>query len=124
MRRKRKNRKGAISEEEAVELLTELYDAGHNMADYIVERLLGPELSRDEREEIVQMGFLKLADKAEALRGMTPAARMRTVGECMWKTAFVVSEQRSEAQAKQRAEEEKSEEKEKGRQDEDPAHET
>lgn len=128
MKRKRKNKKGAVSEEEAVEFLMELYDAGHNMADCIVEKLLGPEMSRDEREEIVQAGFLKLADKVEALKGMTPAAQMRTLGECMWKTAFVVSEQRKEDSMKPPVKEEESEEKEKdqdeGKQDEDPAHET
>ena len=69
-----------------------LYDKGHNVADYIVEKLLGSELSRDEREEIVQEGFVRLADDIDALRRMTPAERMNALCECMCKTVIAASE--------------------------------
>lgn len=69
-----------------------LYDKGHNVADYIVEKLSGSELSRDEREEIIQEGFLRLADDIDALRQMTPAERMNVLCECMCKTAIAAGE--------------------------------
>ena len=69
-----------------------LYDKGHNVADYIVEKLSDPELSRDEREEIVQEGFLRLAEDIDVLRRMTLAERINALCECMCRTVLATSE--------------------------------
>ena len=64
-----RNRKQPIDgDEEANELLTMLYKKGHNLADYIVEQILGEQIGRDEREDLVQDGFLRLIRNVEKLK--------------------------------------------------------
>lgn len=61
---------------EAQEIIAELYDIGHNLADFTIAQVLGNQLSREEREDLVQEGFLRLVSHVDALKKRTLGERM------------------------------------------------
>ncbi len=84
-----RNRKQPIDgDEEANELLTMLYKKGHNLADYIVEQILGEQIGRDEREDLVQDGFLRLIRNVEKLKLLCLEEQLSYMCKAMQSVAF------------------------------------
>ncbi len=75
-------------DEEANELLTMLYKRGHNLADYIVEQILGEQIGRDEREDLVQDGFLRLIRNVEKLKLLCLEEQLSYMCKAMQSVAF------------------------------------
>ena len=58
-----------VADEEAKRIIMTLYDKGYGLAVYMIERILGTQLARETKEDLVQEGFLKLVSYVERLRG-------------------------------------------------------
>lgn len=58
-------------DEEAKRIIMTLYDKGYGLAVYMIERILGTQLAREIKEDLVQEGFLKLVGHVEQLRERT-----------------------------------------------------
>lgn len=87
MKRKKIYRKDVLEEEKAKKILIELYKAGHGLADYTVERVLGKDSVREEREEIIQEAFVALAEDVEKLERMSLEKKLQYMSTIVWKTA-------------------------------------
>ena len=75
--RKKMLYKGEILEDEqAKEIIEELYHKGHNMADRVIEQVLGGQLGREEREDLIQEGFLRMIVHVEALKDRSLGERL------------------------------------------------
>lgn len=61
------HKKDVLVDAEAKRVIAELYDKGHGLADYAIEQVLGKQLSKGEREDLIQEGFLRLIIRAETL---------------------------------------------------------
>jgi RNA polymerase sigma-70 factor (ECF subfamily) len=61
-------REEILLDEEAQEIITELYETGHGLADFAIEQILGTQLSKMEREDLVQDGFVRMITHVESLR--------------------------------------------------------
>ena len=61
------HRKDVLVDAEAKRVIAELYDKGHGLADYAIEQVLGKQLSKCEREDLIQEGFVRLIIRAETL---------------------------------------------------------
>ena len=88
MKRRRINRKDILEDEKAEQILLELYKVGHGLADQIVERVLGTDTDRDEREEIIQNTLIGLAAEAEKLERMNLEKRLQYMSTMIWKAAI------------------------------------
>lgn len=60
--------KEMLGETEANQIITELYDKGHGLATLVIEQVLTTQVNKDEREDLIQEGFLRLIIHVEKLR--------------------------------------------------------
>lgn len=65
---RKKEWQSIAGDEEAKELVVMLYKRGHNLADYLVEQILKEQIGRDEREDIIHNGFVRLIRNVETLK--------------------------------------------------------
>lgn len=65
-----------LGDREAEQIITELYEKGHNMADRTIEEILGTQLSREEREDLLQEGMLRMIIHVEDLKKRNLAERL------------------------------------------------
>lgn len=75
--------RGVLDDEEAEQIITELYEKGHNMADRTIEEILGPQIRREDREDLLQEGFLKMIIHVEALKKRTLSERFSYMRSAM-----------------------------------------
>lgn len=68
--------KGILDNDEARAIITELYEEGHRIADQVIEQIMGNQMSREEREDMIQDGFLRLIIHAESLKEKNMQQRM------------------------------------------------
>lgn len=85
---KREKEAPLTGDEEARELLTLLYKKGHNLADYIIEQILGEQIGRDEREDLIHDGFVRLIRHARTLKNMGMEERMSYLHKAMRSVAL------------------------------------
>ena len=70
-------RKGEIlGDNEAREIIEELYRKGHNLADHVIEQILGNQVDRAGREDLIQEGFLRMIIHVEALKDRSLGERL------------------------------------------------
>ncbi len=72
-----------LDDKEADDIITELYNKGHNMADRIIEEILGPQICREDREDLLQEGFLRMVKHVEDLKERTLAGRLSYMSSAM-----------------------------------------
>lgn len=85
----KRNRWASIAgDEEASRILTELYDKGHNLADWMVERILKNQIGRDEREDVIHDGFERLIHNVENLKGASLGERFSYMNRAMESAAL------------------------------------
>ena len=72
-----------LDDEEAKRIITELYDKGHNMADRTIEEILGPQVSREEREDPLQEGILRMIIHVETLKRRNLSERLSYMNSAM-----------------------------------------
>jgi len=60
-----------VTGEEAKRIVMALYDKSYGVAVYMIERILGTQLARELKDDLVQEGFLKLLSHADQLQGRT-----------------------------------------------------
>lgn len=80
--------KDILPDKEAEQILLELYKAGHGLADHIAEQVLGPESSREEREEVIQDTLLGMAAYTEKMAQWDLDERLRYMSTLVWKKAL------------------------------------
>ena len=64
-----RNRDEILREQEAKEIVGELYRKYHGTADGIIESILGLQIDKADREDLIQEGFIKILNHAEGLVG-------------------------------------------------------
>lgn len=69
-------REEILEDDEARRIIEELYDKGHGLADYVIEQILGTQLTREEREDLIQDGFLRMIIHVEKLRNKSEGERI------------------------------------------------
>ena len=85
----KRNRWASIAgDEEALRILTELYDKGHNLADWMVERVLKDQIGRDEREDVIHDGFERLIHNVENLKGVSLGEQLSYMSKAMESAAL------------------------------------
>jgi len=92
-----------VGDEEAKRMIEELYDKGHGLADYVIEQVLGRQLSRDEREDLIQEGFLRLTIHVEKLKDKDADERLRYMYSTMRNVAIDEGRRRSKERMIERA---------------------
>ena len=81
-------RDDVLDDEEAKRIITELYEKGHGMAAYAIGQVLGNQLSGDEREDLIQEGFLRMVIHVESLRDKTLGQRLSYMYSAMRSVAI------------------------------------
>jgi RNA polymerase sigma-70 factor (ECF subfamily) len=76
-------RRKLLHGDDAEQIITELYEQGHNLADMLIEQILGTQLSRDEREDLIQEGFLRLITHVEDLSERSLSGRLSYMSSTM-----------------------------------------
>lgn len=59
------------------QLLTQLYQRGHLLADFVAEQLFGPLMELEDREEVIRAAFGALASRVEELENLTMEEQMK-----------------------------------------------
>ena len=85
----------ALDDEEAKRIIEELYEVGHGLADYAVSQVLGRQVSRDEREDLIQEGFLRMVLHVEWLKEKTLGQRVSYMFTAMRNVAIDEGRRRS-----------------------------
>lgn len=75
--------KNILSDEEAKQIILTLYDTGHGVASRVIGSILGSQISQEEKEDLIQEGFLKLVTHVEQLKGRTPKERTAYMARVM-----------------------------------------
>lgn len=93
-----------LEDEEARNVIEELYQSGHGLADYVIEQILGSQLCREEREDLIQEGFLRLTVHVDKLKKETLSGRLRYMYSTMRNVAIDEGRRRSKERLVSRAE--------------------
>ena len=88
-------REEILTDAEANQIITELYDKGHGLAAYAIEQILGMQLTKEELEDLVQDGFLRMVIHVEALRDKSFAERLSYMYSTMRNVAIDEGRRRS-----------------------------
>jgi len=78
-----KNRDEILRDEEAKELIGELYRKYRGTAAGIIHNLLGLQINKEDKEDLVQEGFLRLLYRAEDLVGRSEGEQYSFLCNCM-----------------------------------------
>jgi RNA polymerase sigma factor (sigma-70 family) len=65
-----------LSDVEVKEMIGELYVRGHGLADQVIEQILGNQISKEEREDLIQEGFVRLIIHVEELKKRSMGGRL------------------------------------------------
>ena len=65
-----------LDDDQAQEIIEELYQKGHNLADHVIEQILGNQVDRAGREDLIQEGFLRMIVHVEALKDRSLGERL------------------------------------------------
>jgi len=85
-----------MTDEQATQVILDLYEKGHGLAYYAIERILGNQLTRDEIEDLVQEGFLRLLIHAEHLHRIDEDRQMSYLTSTMRNVAIDEGRRRSQ----------------------------
>lgn len=81
-------RDAVLDDDEAKRIITELYEKGHGMAAYAISQVLGNQLNQDEREDLIQEGFLRMVIYVERLKNKTMGQRLSYMYSAMRSVAI------------------------------------
>lgn len=87
-----------VADEEAKRIIMTLYDKGYGLAVYMIERILGTQLAREIKDDLVQEGFLRLVSHVDRLRGRTFREQLAYMAKIMH--TVVLDEVRRQTQMK------------------------
>lgn len=79
---------GMLSNDQAKQIIMDLYRKGHGRAFYTIERILGNQLTKDEIEDLVQEGFVRLLIHVDRLRRIDTELQMRYLTSTMRNVAI------------------------------------
>lgn len=84
-----------LTDDEANQIITGLYERGHGLALYTVDQILGLQLSRSEKEDLIQECFVRMVIHVEALREKSWAERVSYLRSTMRNVAIDEGRRRS-----------------------------
>lgn len=77
-----------LTDEEAKRIIMTLYNKGYGLAVYMIERILGTQLARETRDDLIQEGFLRLIDHVEQLRESSFQSQLAYMAKIMHTVAL------------------------------------
>ena len=77
-----------VTGDEAKRIIMTLYDKGYGVAVYMIERILGTQLARELKDDLVQEGFLKLLHHVDRLQGRTFQEQLAYMAKIMHTVAL------------------------------------
>lgn len=86
-----------LADEEAKRIILTLYETGHEVARRVIGRILGTQLSADEKEDLIQEGFLRLVLHVERLKGRTHKEQIAYMAKIMRTVAIDEARRRIQA---------------------------
>ena len=75
--------KHILSDQEAKRIILTLYDTSHGVAGRVIGKILGSQLTREEKEDLIQEGFLRLVTHVEQLKDRTPKEQVAYMAKIM-----------------------------------------
>ena len=70
-------------DDEAKRIIMTLYDEGYGIAVSVIDEILGTQITREEREDLIHDGFLKLVIRVEKLRKRTRQEQLAYMAKTM-----------------------------------------